>query len=114
MLSRTAGWLPLLWVAVIVAAPVSEEVFFRGFLFRGLAESRMRPWGAILFTSLVWSLIHIQYDWFGIAQIFLAGIFLGWIRWYSGTITLTILLHALQNLIATIEAAIHIGRPDLF
>jgi membrane protease YdiL (CAAX protease family) len=103
---ETAGWLPLLIVAIVVMAPASEEVFFRGFLFRGLAESWLRPWGAIVFTSLLWALIHLQYDWYGMAQIFVAGLFLGWIRWRTGSITLTILLHALQNLVATIEAVI--------
>ena len=33
--AKEAGWLPLLWLAFVVAAPVSEEIVFRGFLFRG-------------------------------------------------------------------------------
>ncbi|HEV3020821.1 MAG TPA: hypothetical protein VGX76_00075, partial [Pirellulales bacterium] len=31
----TAGFLPLLWIALIVLAPLFEEIFFRGFLLEG-------------------------------------------------------------------------------
>jgi len=39
-----------------------EELFFRGFLFRGLSSSFMGPVGAVLVTSALWALIHTQYD----------------------------------------------------
>ena len=45
----------------------------------------------------------MQYDWFGIRQVFLTGLVLGWLRWLSGSTALTILLHMLVNLEATIE-----------
>ena len=31
----TSEWPALLWVVIIIFAPVIEEVFFRGFLFEG-------------------------------------------------------------------------------
>src|SRR5687768_5853797 len=36
--ARAAGLLPLYAFSLIVAAPVAEEIMFRGFLFRGLAQ----------------------------------------------------------------------------
>jgi len=36
---RTNVWPPILWFAVILAAPAFEEVFFRGFLFEGFRRS---------------------------------------------------------------------------
>jgi len=39
---RTAYFPPLLWLALIVGAPISEEIFFRGFLFKGILHSRLR------------------------------------------------------------------------
>ena len=48
---------------------------------------------AIVVIALAWAALHIQYDWVGMAQIFLAGLMLGWFRWASGSTTLTI-LHA--------------------
>jgi membrane protease YdiL (CAAX protease family) len=105
---RTAGFLPLLWLAVIVAAPLSEELYFRGFLYRGLAASPLRPLGAILLTSLFFAVIHLQYDLFGIGLVFVGGLFLGTVRWWTGSTALTILLHALMNLVATVEAALKV------
>jgi membrane protease YdiL (CAAX protease family) len=99
------GGLALLWFAFVVVAPAGEEIMFRGFLFRGWAASPRAIWPAILLTSAAWSLMHIQYDWFGILQIFLGGILLGWIRWRTGSTLLTIALHALTNVWATLETA---------
>src|SRR5260221_9705959 len=33
-----AGWLVGLLIAIIIVAPIGEEIIFRGFLFRGLAK----------------------------------------------------------------------------
>jgi len=52
----------ILWLAVIVASPLFEELFFRGFIIKGLAESRLRWHGAVLISSGLWSLIHLQYN----------------------------------------------------
>jgi len=56
--------------------------------------------------SLAWAALHIQYDWAGMLQIFVVGLFLGWIRWRSGSTLLTFLLHVLFNLEATAETVL--------
>ncbi len=33
--AAAAGWLPMLWLVVVVVTPIGEETLFRGFLFRG-------------------------------------------------------------------------------
>ena len=43
----------------------------------------------ILVISLLFTVIHMQYDWFGLFQVFLIGLLLGWIRWRSGSTLLT-------------------------
>lgn len=102
---QSAGWaLPLLWIALVIGAPFGEEFMFRGFLFTGLSESRVGPYGAMAITSAIWAVIHMQYDFYGIATLFVGGIFLGWARWKTGSLWLCVLLHALMNLIATIQA----------
>jgi membrane protease YdiL (CAAX protease family) len=103
--ARAAGDLLMLWLAVSVIAPVVEEVTFRGFLYRGWAGP-LGPAGAVVATALLWALLHVQYDAFDIVQIFVFGLALGYIRWRSGSTLLTILLHMLNNVIATIETAI--------
>jgi membrane protease YdiL (CAAX protease family) len=103
---RTADSLLLLFLVVLLVAPVFEELAFRGFLFRGLASSRLGAGGAILLTSGVWAIIHLQYDWFGVLNIFLCGLFLGEVRRRTGSTTTTVFLHGVQNLLATIETVV--------
>lgn len=100
---RSAGVLPLFWLAVVVMAPLFEEVFFRGFLFAGLERSRLGGIGAIVVTALAWAAIHLQYDLYGIATIFALGLLLGAARLKARSLPLTIGLHAAINLIASLE-----------
>ena len=86
--------------------PAGEEVMFRGFLFRGWARSERSAWPAIVVISILWAVLHVQYDWAGMLQIFIVGLFLGWIRWRSGSTLLTFVLHALFNLEATAETVV--------
>jgi membrane protease YdiL (CAAX protease family) len=104
----TAHFMPLLWIAFIIASPLYEEFFFRGFLFKGIQNSRMGPLGAIVITSLAWSVAHIQYDVYGVVSIFAGGLLLGWARLKSNTIYIPFAMHALMNLIATIEVVIYL------
>lgn len=100
---RTAGFTPLLWLTVLVMAPLTEEFFFRGFLFTGLQQSKAGPVGAAVLTSAVWAVIHLQYDWHGILLIFLGGLLLAWVRVRTNSLLLCMALHALMNAIASLQ-----------
>lgn len=102
---RRAQIVPLFWVAVAIVAPIAEEFLFRGFLLTGLHHSRLGATAAVILTSAAWAGIHQQYDAYGITLIFSVGIILGIARVKTGSTLLCILLHALQNLIATIQVA---------
>jgi hypothetical protein len=102
------GWLPALLAAAILIAPAGEEIMFRGFVFRGWARSDRALWPAIVVISLLWAALHIQYDWTGVLQIFIIGLFLGWMRWRSGSTLLTFFLHALFNVEGTLETAVQV------
>lgn len=104
--ARAGGVLWLLAAAFVVAAPLVEEIAFRGFVFRGWATSRLGPAGAILLASAIWTAMHTQYELFFLTQIFVLGLLLGWIRWRSGSTLLTIMLHALVNAGAFAQAAL--------
>jgi uncharacterized protein len=97
------GALWLLVIAFCIAAPVSEEFATRGFLLRGWSETWLRPAGAIVLSSLAWTSLHLQYDWFGFAEVFSIGLLLGYWRYRSGSTWLTIVLHGLNNLAATVQ-----------
>jgi membrane protease YdiL (CAAX protease family) len=102
---RTADSKGTLWIALVFLAPVFEEVFFRGFVISGLAPTRLGSSGAVLVSALAWASIHGQYDFYGIATIFVLGVLLGAARVKTGSVVTPLLLHALANLIATLEVA---------
>lgn len=108
--ARASGHILTLAFALVVIAPLMEELLFRGFLFRGYAASRLGVTGAILLTSVIWASMHIQYDVFYIVQIIVLGCVFGWVRWRSGTTLLTIILHALVNLTALLQVAYLVER----
>jgi uncharacterized protein len=107
--ARTDGALGLLVFAFCVAAPVSEELFARGFLYRGWSESFLGPVGAILLSSLVWTALHLQYDWFFFGEVFSIGLLLGYLRYRSNSTWLTIILHGLNNLGAVVQTMLLTG-----
>ena len=101
--ARIEGWLPWLWLAIVVVGPIGEETLFRGFLFRGWHRSPRDAWVAIIVTALLWALSHAQYNLYFIGQVFVFGLLLGWFRFKSGSTILTILLHGALNLEAMLE-----------
>ena len=100
---ETASFAPLLWVAFVVAAPLFEEVFFRGFLFEGFCHSRLGSIGAVLVTSVGWTVLHLQYGAYELGTIFVLGILFGVARVKTGSIYPPVLMHALFNLFAMIQ-----------
>ena len=101
--AQNANLLAFLLIAITVFIPVTEESLFRGFLFRGWLRSPRHAWPAIVVTAGLFAVIHVQYDWFLIAQVFAFGLLFGWMRWATGSTILTMLLHALVNLEGMIE-----------
>lgn len=95
-----------LWLVLIVAVPISEEIFFRGFLFAGFASSFLRPAGATVVTAGLWAAAHVQYDAFGIGIVFCIGLLFGAARIVTGSLTVPLALHALMNLQALVGAAL--------
>jgi len=102
----TANPVWMIWVAVVIAAPLFEEAFFRGFLFKGLEASAIGPIGAVLVTASFWAAIHIQYDLYEVGTIFCLGLLIGAARVATASIVVPIALHSGASLVATIEAAI--------
>ena len=101
--ARADGALWLLVIALCVAAPVTEELFARGFLYRGWSESFLGVPGAILLSSLVWTALHLQYDWFFFGEVFSIGLLLGYLRYRYRSTWLTIFVHGLNNLAAVAQ-----------
>jgi len=107
--ARADGSLWLLVIAFVVAAPISEEFFARGFLYRGWSESFLGPVGAIVLSSLVWTALHLQYDWFFFGEVFSIGLLLGYLRFRYNSTWLTVVLHGLNNTAAVVQTILLTG-----
>ncbi len=81
-------------VAGVVCAPMAEEIFFRGFLYNTLARRFRRP-VAVLLSAACFALLHMNPLSMGI--IFIMGIVLAVAYHRTGSLTFTILVHAVNN-----------------
>jgi membrane protease YdiL (CAAX protease family) len=103
--AQAEGALWLLVIAFAVAAPATEELMVRGFLYRGWSESALGPFGAIVLSSLVWTAMHAQYyDWFLFSEVLSIGLLLGYMRYRSNSTWLTIIMHGINNFAATLQS----------
>jgi len=107
--ARADGALWLLVVAFCIAAPISEEFLARGFLYRGWSETFLRPVGAIVLSSLFWTALHMQYDWFFFCEVFSIGLLLGYLRYRYQSTWLTVIVHGLNNFAAVVQTILLVG-----
>jgi len=101
--AEASGTVWLLVIAFCVAAPIAEELFARGFLYRGWSETALRPVGAILLSSAAWTAVHLQYEWYFFGEIFTIGVWLGFLRHRFQSIWVTIIVHGLNNFAAVLQ-----------
>jgi membrane protease YdiL (CAAX protease family) len=107
-------------LAAVVAAPIAEELLFRGVLMGWLARlfagrgleartweegpsNKRLPddWQPVVATALLWAAIHAE-QWPAPIPLLLLGVALGWIYQRTGTLWASIGLHAGFNGISTI------------
>ena len=101
---ETTRYTALLWFALVIAAPVFEEVLFRGFLYEGLRRTRIGAGGTIVVTTLLWTLLHVaQYDLYFLTLIALIGILLGISRERTGSLYVPLAIHGMNNLLGTLQ-----------
>ncbi|TWX47414.1 CPBP family intramembrane glutamic endopeptidase [Colwellia hornerae] len=100
---NSTDYLLLLFIAVVIAAPLFEELIFRGFIFKGLASSPLGVIVTIIITSVLFTLIHAgQYDISILAVLFPLAVILGVSRYRSGGLYLPIYLHFINNLYSSV------------
>ncbi len=92
------------FLAIAVAAPIVEEIIYRGILLSVL-DRMMAKWPAILVSAAVFASVHLL-DPNAIAVIpglFLVGVALAWAALRTGDLSLPIALHSGINLLAAIS-----------
>jgi len=107
--ARDAGLLWLLLVGYCIAAPITEEFAVRGFLFRGWSQSFLGPLAAIVASSAVWAIIHLQYNWYFVGEVFCVGLIFGYLRYRSHSTWLAVAAHAFFNLAVMAQTALYVA-----
>lgn len=89
-------WFIIIIGAVIVAS-FAEEALFRGF-FQVTLEQKGDVTRAVLLSALGWTIIHMNPYWS--VQIFVLGVFIGYLAWRSDSIIPPMIVHGTNNLVA--------------
>lgn len=85
-------------IIIAVLPAFFEELFFRGALQPVLIGWMKRPFWGILFTGIVFSLVHASF--FGFLPRMFLGMALGYVFYWSKNICLSILFHFINNGVA--------------
>ncbi|MDP3235931.1 MAG: type II CAAX endopeptidase family protein [Myxococcales bacterium] len=97
-------------LAVVVLAPVAEELLFRGVFFRGLNE-RLGVIASAVLSGFIFSAYHL--DPVGFLPRFEIGIVLALLVWKSGSLWPCIAVHAANNALSMMLTAAQIQDSDL-
>ena len=107
----TLGYI-FLFLAVVIVAPIGEEIVFRGFLQKFLEKYWKDITRAVLVTSLFFAMIHFNPFW--TIQIYLLGVILGFLAWKTNSVIPSIVLHIINNGSAFILTNIGEGTMDFY
>jgi membrane protease YdiL (CAAX protease family) len=100
-IAESFGSLPVQILLIVIAAPISEEVCFRGMLFGGL-RTRMPRLAAALVCGLIFGGLHALTGISAVPPLIFFGFLLALLYEKTGSIIPGILLHMLNNSVALI------------
>lgn len=84
---------------IAVLAPISEELFFRGFLFAGLRK-RFSLWPAIIVSGLLFGLVHAPTGLTTVPLLAVLGGLLAWFYAWTGSLWPSVIMHLINNSLA--------------
>jgi len=93
----------MLIIGVCIVAPIIEEIVFRGLAYARLENSRVGISGAIIITSIIFTIIHTQYEPSLLIIFSLFSFLLGYVRYKTGNILYCIVLHMQLNIFSTLH-----------
>jgi uncharacterized protein len=101
----------LVTVAIVVFAPIAEELFFRGIVFNAWLREAGRMW-AYVGSAALFAAIHLSLE--SLLPIFLLGLALAWVYQRTGNLLAPITMHATVNGISVaIALAVRFGILDV-
>ena len=100
LMEKMTGDPATLILLVVILAPLFEEIIFRGIIMKGLLNKGLKPKPAIFISAIAFGLIHGN-PWQFVGGVLLGSV-LGLVYYKSKSLLLPILLHAFNNLIASV------------
>ena len=97
-------------LAMVVVAPITEELLFREAIISSLLRHNLHRWQAVLISSLAFGIVH-----FNPVQVvfaFFIGIILGTIFVKTGRALVTSIIHIINNGLAAIEMRLFADETD--
>lgn len=96
-----SAWMAVLYLGVIVGAPVTEELFFRGLAQRAF-RNRLGPAWAVVLSTLLFTIVHVQVTTWQSQTVLLSsigaiGLLLGIMAWKFDRLGPSIVAHAVVN-----------------
>ena len=86
-------------LVAVVAAPVVEELFYRGLMLRGLTH-HVHPALAVVISAFVFAAVHFQL--IQLVGLFLFGLIAGAVVYFTDRVGVSIVLHMAFNLTAVV------------
>ena len=93
-----------------IMAGLTEEILFRGALMSIIRKKIKNPHAAIWIIAIIFSFIHFQFS--GFIPRILAGVFLGYLLYWTNNIWVPIFAHSLNNIIAIVEYKMGLFNPS--
>lgn len=97
MLQESPMWVTI--VSTVIFAPIFEEWLCRGMVLRGLLQ-KIHPAWAMIVSSVFFAFIHLN-PWQAIPA-FVLGMLFAYVYYRTGSLKLTMLMHAVNNLTAVL------------
>ncbi|RMZ58599.1 CPBP family intramembrane metalloprotease [Chryseobacterium nematophagum] len=87
-------------ITAVIMAPIFEEIIFRGIIQKGLINKGVRPWKAIVFSSIIFGAVHAN-PWQFVGAVLL-GCILGLVYYKTKSLLLPMILHGFNNLCSSL------------
>jgi membrane protease YdiL (CAAX protease family) len=95
---------------LVLVAPITEELLFRGIILRGLL-SRHRPAVAVALSAALFTAVHLN-PW-QFCSAFCLGIVLGWFYLRTASVTLCVIAHAFTNGLSILFMSLPLDIPGM-
>lgn len=100
--TKETSQLVLVFLSLVIAPPLAEEILCRGFLYTGLRK-KWPIWLATIVTSLMFAVAHLQFGngapllWVAAIDTFILSLALVFLREKTNSLSSPIMLHMLKN-----------------